>query len=258
MKASLLTGLTAATALTGILATSDIANAAIFTTPLQTANYQQTPFDLNTVPEPFLSQGYGRTDIIDAPLTLQQFNPTLGTFKKVTIGFSGDVVGDGKVENKNQLSKTIAVDLKGDLKLNLDGTSLFDESSVASTTVPNLAPFDGTVDFTGASAGTVSGLQALVPLQQMTYQNPGDLLQFIGTGNLDFLFSASGISTVKGSSNIASEINTFAKAFVTVQYEYEVPDQPPTKVPEPAVTLGLGLVAGLGLLSQKKKILNKI
>jgi hypothetical protein len=47
-----------------------------------------------------------------------------------------------------------------------------------------------------------------------------------------------------------SEINTLARGSVTVTYEY-------TTTPEPSVVIGMGVFAGLGMLSNRKKQLSK-
>ncbi len=46
-----------------------------------------------------------------------------------------------------------------------------------------------------------------------------------------------------------SYIDTYAKAGIKVTYDYD----DVKSVPEPSTTLGFGLIAGLGLLSQRKK-----
>jgi hypothetical protein len=258
MKAPFLTGLTTATALTGILATSGIANAAIFTTPLQTVVYQPTGNELN-VPPPYNNQGFGRTTISNSPLSIQQFNSGLGTLLSVTINFSGEMAGDGGFESLDAQPSTVTAGFVGNLQLKLpDNTPLFNLNPASGQLVfQNVSAFDGGLNFDGPSGEMFQGLTAAAAGAN-TYNDPNFLQQFIGNGNLNFLFSATGSSQFTGPSNLVQFINTYAKSSVTVSYEYEVPDQPPTKVPEPAVTLGLGLVAGLGLLSQKKKNWKKI
>jgi len=256
MKAPLLTGLTAATALTGIFATSGIANADTLA-QIQSAVYQPTGNELN-VPPPLNSQGFGRTAIANSPLTIQQFNSNLGTLTAITIGFSGDMAGDGRFESTDSGASTVTAQFLGNLNLKLpDNTSLFNLNPSSNVLSFNVSAFDGSIDFGGTSGATFQGLTAAASGQN-TYTNSNFLQQFIGSGALNFLFSATGQSVFTGPSNLFAGINTYAKANITVTYTYEVPDQPETQVPEPAVTVGLGLVAGLGLLSQKKKTLNKI
>jgi hypothetical protein len=257
MKSQFFAGLTTATALTGILATAGIANAAIFTTPPQNAVYQPTGNELN-VPPPYNTQGFGRTTIANSPLIIQQFDPGLGTLLSVTIGFSGEMVGDGGFESLDAQPSTVTAAFLGNLQLNLpDNTSLFNLNPASGQLVfQNVSAFDGGLNFDGPSGETFQGLTAAASGAN-TYNAPNFLQQFIGNGNLNLLFSATGTSQFTGPSNLVQFINTYAKSSVTVQYEYEKPDQPPEKVPEPTAIAGIGLVAGLGLLTRGKKALNK-
>lgn len=246
MKAQLLTGLTAAAALAGIVATADIANAGSLT---RSTVYQQTEFDRENVPTNYYDQGYGRTDI-NSVLSIQKFRPTQGTLKSVTINFSGDIIGDGGFENRDARPQTITANLLGDLDLKLpDGTSLFDLNPTNSRRFENVSRSDGTLDYAGASGRTFEGLAATA-FGQKTFTDSSFLQQFMGSGSMNFSFSATATSTFTGSGNVSSYVDTFARSALMVTYEYE---ELPRKIPEPATTVGLGVVAGLGLLSQKKK-----
>ena len=79
MTTKLLNTLAAATTLAGIVATSGAANAA----SLSYTSSIITNF----------------TDIIDAPLSVQQFDSSLGTLQGVTIEFTGDILGNAGFEN---------------------------------------------------------------------------------------------------------------------------------------------------------------
>jgi hypothetical protein len=251
MKA-LLTGLTTATALTGILATAGMANAGTLT---RTASYQQTDFDRDALPETYLQQGYGLTDITDSILSIQKFSPSQNKqLKSVTIDFSGDIKGDGGLENRDARAQTITATLLGNLKLNMpEGRSLFDLNPNTSSVFNNVSRYDGRLDYVGTSGRTFEGLTAAAAGRK-TFTDSTFLQQFIGNGNLDFVFSATANSTFTGSGNVASYVDTYARAALMVTYEYA---EVPRDIPEPAATVGIGLVAGLGLLSRKKKSLNK-
>ncbi|WP_413200444.1 choice-of-anchor E domain-containing protein, partial [Nostoc piscinale] len=70
----------------------------------------------------------------------------------------------------------------------------------------------------------------------------------LGKGTADFTFKAFANSNVTGSGNFDSQINTYAAANLAVTYDYD-----PKAVPEPSAAIGLGLVAGIGLMSQRRK-----
>lgn len=111
-----------------------------------------------------------------------------------------------------------------------------------------VAPYDGVTDFDGASGRRINTLAATKSTTSV-FTDTQFLQNFTGTGNIDFLFSAVANSIVRGSGNITSGIDTLAKASITVTYDYEEAQT----VPESSAVLGLGLIAGLGLWSQRKQ-----
>lgn len=224
MTTKLLNTLAAATTLAGIVATSGVANAA-------SLSYTS-------------STNYDFTDIIDAPLSVQQFNSSLGTLQGVTIEFTGNILGNAGLENKNTTARQATVNLSSQLNLQLDNQSLLALNPEYSYNY-QLAKYDGTTDYGGTSGKTVSNLTATQSATQ-SFTNTQFLQSFIGNGNVDFLFSALATSAVTGSGNMRSYIDTYAKAGIKVTYDYQ-------SVPEPSATLGVGLIAGLCLLSQRKK-----
>lgn len=227
MTTKLFNTLAAATTLAGIVATSGVANAASLS------------YDSST--------NYDVTNIIDAPLSVQQFNSSLGTLKGVTIGFAGDILGNAEFENRSQTPTPVTVTLASKLSLQLNNQSLFMLNPNKSYEY-QVAQYDGKTDFGGTSGNTVSDLTATQSDTQ-SFTNTQFLQSFIGNGNIDFLFSALSNSVVTGSGNMRSGVETLAKAGIKVTYDYDEFKS----VPEPSATLGFGLIAGLCLLSQRKK-----
>lgn len=233
MTTKLLNSLAAATTLAGVLATAGAANAASF-------SYTESA-----------SVGMQNTNILNAPLSIQKFNSSLGTLKSVTVDFSTDVTGSAGFEHTGQGNIDVTVNLGAfitlgiDNELNLLGLTPLTPSVAQTYTVGS---FDGAVDFNGTSGKTITGLVA-ADSSSKTFTDVSDLAKFIGAGNLDFLFTANATSNVMGSGNMASFITTLAGANISVTYNYETSQA----VPEPAAALGLGLFAGVGLLSQRKK-----
>jgi hypothetical protein len=226
MTTKLFNTLAAATTLIGVIATSGVANAA-------SLSYTS-------------SLNYDYTDITDAPLSIQKFDSSLGTLKGVTIGFTGDVLGNAGFENKSTRQSQITVNLASELTLELNNQSLF-ALNPQNSYAYQVVKYDGITNFGGTSGKTVSGLTATESATQ-SYTNTQFLQSLTGNGNVDFLFSAIAKSTVTGSGNIASYVETLAKANIKVTYDYEL-----KSVPESSTTLGIGLIAGLCLLSQSKK-----
>ncbi|MEH2233144.1 MAG: PEP-CTERM sorting domain-containing protein [Nostoc sp.] len=226
MTTKLFNTLAAATTLAGIVATSGAANAA-------SLSYNS-------------STNYDFTNIIDAPLSVQKFNSSLGTLKGVTISFTGDILGNAGFENRSPTPTQVTVNLASQLSLKLNNQSLFalNPQDISSY---QAAKYDGTTDYSGTSGKTISNLTATQSATQ-SFTNTQFLQSFTGNGDIDFLFSALANSVVTGSGNMRSYIDTYAKAGIKVTYDYDA-----KAVPESSTTLGIGLIAGLCLLSQRKK-----
>lgn len=226
MTTKLFNTLAAATTLAGIVATSGAANAA-------SLSYTS-------------SSNYEFTDIIDTPLSIQKFNSSLGTLQGVTIEFTGDILGNAGFENRSPTASQATVNLGSQLSLKLNNQSLL-ALNPQYTSSYQVAKYDKITDYSGTSGKTLSNLTATQSGIQ-TFTNTQFLQSFIGNGNIDFLFSAVADSLVTGSGNMRSYIDTYAKAGIKVTYDYKV-----KPVPESSATLGIGLIAGLCLLSQRKK-----
>ncbi|WP_066383092.1 choice-of-anchor E domain-containing protein [Anabaena sp. CA = ATCC 33047] len=227
MTTTLFKSLGAATTLVGILATASSANAASLTSSA--------------------SSGLLSTDFANVTLSVQKFDSSLGTLKGVTLKFDGQLQGVGRYENTGPNASSVTVNLTGQLGLDLGGQSLFSLNPQKADTY-NFAAFDGTLDFGGTSGSTINGPTAQMS-QTRSFTDASFLQAFIGSGNLDFLLSAQATSTVSGSGNIFASVTTLARGGVEVTYDYD----PVQSVPEPSAALGFGLVAGIGLLSQRKK-----
>jgi hypothetical protein len=232
MTTKLLNTLGAATTLAGIIATSGVANAA-------SLSYTS-------------SSNYEFTDIIDETLSVQKFDSSLGTLKGVTIQFTGDILGNAGFENRSPTQTQTAVNLSSQFSLQLNNQSLLTFNPEYSSSY-QVAKYDGVTDYGGTSGKTLSNLTATESATQ-SFTNTSFLQSFIGNGDIDFLFSAIANSLVTGSGNMRSYIDTYAKASIKVTYDYEAVKS----VPEASTTFGIGVVAGLCLLSQRKKILVKV
>ncbi|OKH34074.1 hypothetical protein NIES2119_21470 [[Phormidium ambiguum] IAM M-71] len=238
--------ITTASTFTSILLGTAIANAATIT---YTAAYQQTPEDI----EFGAPTGYGFTDIVDSILSIQQFDSSLGTLNSVFIEFTGNMRGDAEFESRDARPQTITVDLSGLLTLVGPNNNPVFELKPQEIRQYDVTRFDGTVDFGGTSGRTITGISAEASTSE-TIADLSALTPFIGNGTVDFSFSANAESSVRGSGNILSGISTFAKADIKVIYDYT---EVPKKVPESSMVLGLGLIAGFGLLSQRKNVFNR-
>jgi len=243
MKAVFISSITAITALLGVIATSGVAKAYDFTclTIDGIGNDATRTCSTQLAPD--------WTDIINAPLFLPQFQSSYGILNSATLEFDGLILGDAGFESNNATARTITVDLSGLLTLNdANGNSLLSLKPQQLYSY-NVAKSDNILDYAGASGKTLEGL---------TTQDSGsktftgsDLTPYIGNGTINYSFSAEATSRVKGSGNMSSYVNTKAGAGVKISYNYT------RKIPEPTTIVGLGVVAGLGLLSKRNKVWKK-
>jgi hypothetical protein len=235
MNTKIFNSIAAATTLAGVIATAGTASAASLTQAAtftaSTGNFQVTDFDAN--------------------LSIKKFSPALGKLHKVTVDFFGEIQGDGGFENRSARSAIVDVILGGQLSLTQAQLPPQPLLELTPTTVQtyNVARFDGKTDYAGASGRTFTGLSASQSGSKV-FTDLALLQVFTGKGNLDFFFEAIATSEVKGPGSISSELNTLARGSVTVTYEYKT-------TPEPSVVIGMGVVAGLGMLSNRKKQLLK-
>lgn len=240
MKTKLLKYLGAATTLAGIMVTAGTANAASLTR--------------------IASTDFALTDIINSPLSIEKFDPSLGKLNSVQLDFTSDLTGDAGFENRSKVASTVTVKLGAEINLTqdkLDLSSLFPITPVSEQSY-SVSKFDGKLDFGGTSGNTVAGLTATQSTSTI-FTDVSNLALFTGTGNLEFLYSALANSSVSGSGNITSFVDTLAKASLSITYNYSDSDSVGLKtVPEPSAALGIGLFAGIGLLSQRKKAWLKI
>ncbi|NEO74368.1 choice-of-anchor E domain-containing protein [Moorena sp. SIO3H5] len=192
------------------------------------------------------------TNITDEPLTpvINPFDTSLGTLDAVTIEFNGLMSGDARSESLDAQPATLTWNLEGLFTLvGPNNTTLFTETATVRDSA-EVAAYDGTTNFEGPSAVSFIGLTGNVSGEK-TFTNDSVFNAFLGTEPVDFLFSAETISIVNGTANIVNAIATKAQGDVKVTYDY-TPSEPES-VPEPTTPLGLGLVAGLKLLWQRKE-----
>jgi hypothetical protein len=236
MTTKLFQTLAAATTLAGIVATAGAANAASMSYFTQYAPSTGASSD-----------GYYATDLKDT-LSVKKFDSKLGTLKSVKIDFVGNLKGDGKFENRSNSATNVLVNLAGELRLELpEGVERFNLQPKETYTY-TVDKYDGVTDFAGTSGRTFNGLTATLA-ETKTILSSDDFFQyFLGQGTADFTFFANANSVVSGPGNFSSEINTYASAGLTVTYDYDA-----KAVPEPSAAIGMGLVAGIGLLAQRKK-----
>ncbi|MBD2440669.1 choice-of-anchor E domain-containing protein [Nostoc sp. FACHB-110] len=229
MTTKLFHTLAAATTLAGVIATAGTASAASLSYSYNTGGYDTADFDKT--------------------FNVKKFDSSLGTLKKVTVSFLADITGSGGIENKGSKSITPTLTLDGILTLQADGLTpdpLF-ELNPTKTSKFSLDKYDGIDDYAGTSGVKFDGLTASESGSKV-FSDLSSLNVFTGKGTLNFLLSATAESGLKSSGNYSSLLTTLAKGSFDVTYEYD-----PKATPEPSALVAMGLVAGFGIMSNRKK-----
>lgn len=229
MNSKFFHALATATTFVGMIATTKVANAASF-------SYSA-------------AMDFDRTDF-EKTLSVKQFDSAVGELQSVTIKYQADLKANGTFTNTGPTSTEATVILGGQTFGTNLGLELKDQFQL------NLSPTK-TSNFrvAGASTSAIPDLIATGSETKTLTKGLDNLNAFIGDSNLDFLFTAIARSVVIGPGNVSSQINTYAKGILEVTYEYNPQSQ---QVPESSAVMGLGLIAGIGILSKAKKNLLKI
>jgi len=164
-------------------------------------------------------------------LSLQQFNPALGTLTSVSLTYGEDVNNAGTLSTGN---KPLTYSFTGTSELTQAGLAIDQTATVHES--GTLAAFGSTTinDSNSMTGGPVTG----------------PLSFFEGAGTIDFSLKGTGLSQLSGGGNIANTVATTAGGFVTVTYNYN-------PIPEASTLLGLGGLLGIGGLQLRRMMRKK-
>lgn len=178
-------------------------------------------------------------------ITLQQFDPSLGTLTAIKFIYDGGVSTDFQFESLDAAAATVNMNAAANLNFGGPISSLL---ALAAATSQPVSAFDGTIDFGGTSGASVldvsdsdSGSVTLL----------GGFAPYVGLGTFDIAVAAAGLSNLSGAGNLLAIIRTEAEASIKVEYTYDTPGGSDIPVPATVAIFGASLI-GLGLASRRK------
>lgn len=175
--------------------------------------------DATTVSYTSNTVGPQATSFFDLPVTLQQFDPALGTLQSIKITLLGTVSGNLQAESLDNSAATLLAQLSTLLTLSRPDSSALVSTTASSSQSFNASAYDGTIDF-GGTSGFSSGPLSSSSSNAITLTSASDLSLFTGTGSIAALLTALGASSVSGAGNIISQIATNAAGTATIEYTF--------------------------------------
>ncbi|MFN0095448.1 MAG: choice-of-anchor E domain-containing protein [Dehalococcoidia bacterium] len=154
--------------------------------------------------------------------TLPQFNPALGTLRKVEVTVAATITSTLKAESLDLDEATITGTVGGVVTASGPGGVEAVVSPTLNAGSFEAEPYDGDPDFEGPS-GFDFGAKSASNSKTTTVTDPSQLAAFTGQGNVTFTAAVIATSKTTGGGNVLNEIHTKASAEVTIIYSYTPP-----------------------------------
>lgn len=180
------------------------------------------------------------TNFTDTPLSVRQFDSSLGTLNNVMFSMTGSILGTGKSESLDTAATNLTLNLGATVSAS---TALVD----LGVTLPSInetflaSYFDGNIDF-GGTSGVSYNDQTASDFISFSLAS-GQFAEFIGMDFVNIFISANGNSEVTGAGNIVSQFSTQAGASIEVVYDYTAVSVVPLPASLPLMLAGLGTLA---------------
>ena len=189
----------------------------------------------------FPAAGLAATDWSQT-LELPGFDSRLGTLTRVMLDYSGEVFQGVVAENTAGTATPYGLSSTSSLEVyNAKGTCLFDPGPIELNRTGTLAPFDGTLDFAGAS-----GVSFAQDTRTTDSLNDPNLGAYIDAGMLQFLATATNVTTLSSGGDSVSGASSQAAVRLGITYAY-------TPIPEPTAYAAVVGLAALGWVVLRRR-----
>ncbi len=176
-----------------------------------------------------------------SPFSVPRFDPARGRLVRVVIDITANLGGALRVENGSSTATTASAELAASLRLtSVDVPSLLATARPAVAHTVDLGPFDGTVDYAGASGRTLTPLGASQTTSTVI-TDPALLAGFVGTGSVRLSLRAQNASVTPADPAVTALVTATSEATTIVRFQYEragvgVTKSPTTQRVEPGGT----------------------
>lgn len=159
----------------------------------------------------------------DQQLSLPRFDPAFGILTEIEFLLTGKVNGTAKIENLDAAAALVIAESNATVQLQRpDGTFITMATPIGSRSA-QLAAFDGTIDFAGASGTIISGIDGIDISERTVLTMPTDLVAFTGADVIALQVNTTGASTASGAGNLGLSFSTMVSAAITVTYHFAQP-----------------------------------
>jgi LPXTG-motif cell wall-anchored protein len=167
---------------------------------------------------PFQDTDFGQ------PVSVAQFDPTLGELTQVDITADVRINGSIEVENTSPSPVTVTLNLVSVTSLTGPGFGPVEATATTQDVTASLTAFDGATDFTGPSSASFSNLTGSGTATVSLVTGTDDLTPFIGNGTVDFPVSTNTTFGGQGpGGNVVVAFENQAAVDLTVVYTYQAP-----------------------------------
>lgn len=189
-----------------------------------------------------------------APVEFNPFNPALGALTEVTLSLEASFSGTVGIENVSGSPDVASGIIAGSVTVSTTGNLLsFEVFPDAQGPTHDLAPFDGALDYAGASGATDFVVCANASARAAAPPPASALALFIGSEPIFLTLTATTFPVAEGLETESVTETANASALVKLTYDYT----PALSVPEPG-TLVLGMVGVAGILGLRRRRSNRV